>query len=280
MINPDLYFIITRQCSCRCRHCYLSAGPEHLDTTISKKDFKKIINNLPKVSLDLLLSGGEVFTIKDKLFDYLAYIKEENDERVLDKKGKIDVELQTNGFWAVNDDYIKSTLFDLASLGVKGLDITSKDKYHREQGIKTKNLNRLYDIISDSGLFESFTLRGVKRRNLMPLGRAEKMNLKNNFLYYSWSCRDSLKNYHLTIREDGSVYTCCYCFFKLPGNLTKEPLTEMVRKAEKEERLKVLDDGGIEELLVRDGWKKRDVKDMISSYGRCGVCYRIYKPDK
>lgn len=280
MIKPNLYFIITRQCSCRCRHCYLSAGPEHSDTTISKKDFKKVINNLPKVSLDLLISGGEVFTIKDKLYDYLDYIKKENRERYVNGQGKIYVELQTNGFWAVDDDKIKATLFELIPLGVKGLDITSNDKYHREQGIKTKNLKRLYEIIRDSDLFESFTLRGAKRRSLMPIGRAEKMNLNNNPLYYKWSCQNTLKDYQLTIREDGSVYTCCYCFFKLPGNLTKEPLTEMVKKSREDERLRILDDKGVERLLVHDGWKKRDARDLVDAYGGCGVCYRMYKPDK
>lgn len=280
MRKPDLYFIITRKCSARCKHCYLDAGPEHRDTTISKKDFKKVIDNLPKISLSLCLSGGEVFSIKDKLFDYLKYIQEENDEREFDGQGKIKVELQTNGFWAVDDDKIKSVLFDLLSLDVKDFDITSMDKYHREQGIKTKNLKKLSHIISGSGLFDHFSLRGAPRGSLMPIGRAEKMNLDNRPLYYSWSCKDVLDDYRLGIREDGSVYFCCYDFLKLPGNLTKEPLTEIVRKAKKDERLSIVNAEGIKGLMVHDGWKKRDVKHLIDTYGECGLCYRIYKSRK
>ena len=67
MPRPKLYFVTTQNCNLKCRHCYLEAGPGKSDTTISPEDFKAVVGNLPKESLDLNLSGGEVFTIQDTL---------------------------------------------------------------------------------------------------------------------------------------------------------------------------------------------------------------------
>lgn len=271
---------MTRKCNLRCRHCYLSAGPEHSDTTISRKDFKKIINNLPKSSVKLWLTGGEIFTLKDTLFDYLECIQKENHEREIYNQGKIFVGLQTNASWAKNDNKIKKTLTDIVSFGVKGLDITSKDKYHRDQGIKTKNLNRLYDIIKKDNNIKSHALRGALRRDIMPVGRAKEMNLGKPVLNYKKSiCKDALTNYRLTIQEDGGVYMCCFAFFPLPGNLIEEPLVDIVRKAKEDERLHILDSKGIKGLARHDGWKKRDIEELISAYGKCGFCYQYYKPE-
>lgn len=279
MKDPNLYFTITRKCNLRCKHCYLKAGPEHSDTTISKEDFRSIIDNLPEVSLTLILSGGEIFTIQDILFDYLGYIKEKNIQRSAKNQQRIHITLQTNGFWAVNDDKIKITLFDLLSLGVEALDISSDDKYHYEQGINKKNLDKLYGLIKDSKIF-NVELRGILgSRGIMPIGRAKEMQLgKPSLNYRGINCKNSLTDYQLTIREDGTVYTCCYNFFQLPGNLIKKPLEDIVRDAHKSERLSIINSKGIKGLAIRDGWKKRDVEDLIDTYGRCGFCYQYYKP--
>ena len=71
MERLEIYFVITPNCNYRCKHCYIAAGPRRKDETISEKDFRQVIDHLPKVSLELGLSGGEVFTIKDTLYDYL-----------------------------------------------------------------------------------------------------------------------------------------------------------------------------------------------------------------
>ncbi len=275
MEKPDIYFVITKNCDLRCRHCYLEAGPDNLDTTISADGFKSVIDHLPKVSLELTLTGGEVFTIKDTLFSYLEYIKSRNIERLSKRQGRIEVILQTNASWAENYKKIKSTLNDLVDLDVKALDITSNDKYHREWGIKRKNLNLLKKKAEESGLL-SVSLRGASNRSVMPIGRAKGRNLKNCYIDYDY-CENSLDRYDISIREDGKVYLCCFSFFELPGNVIEKPLVEIVRQAKKDERLMIMNNEGLESLAVHDGWKERDVEDLIAGYGKCGFCYEFYQ---
>ena len=103
MPKTRVYFVTTLNCTHECSHCYLSAGPGKKDTTISQADFVKVIDNLPKKSVDLALSGGEVFSIKDSFYSFLDYITWDNKMRKKKKQGKISVDVQTNGFWAINE---------------------------------------------------------------------------------------------------------------------------------------------------------------------------------
>ena len=276
MAKLNLYFVTTRNCNLKCRHCYLEAGPGNLDTTISPENFKAAVGNLPKESIDLCLSGGEVFTIEDKLFSYLESIQEENIERKYKGQELITSGVQTNGCWATDDKKIKSTLVDFASLGVKYLDIASDDEYHRNQGINIKNIESLKKQAKDSGFFKFVYLRGANNQSIMPLGRAKKMHVGEKYVSLMPVCQNFLYQQLYTIREDGKVYPCCFCLHPLPGNIIEEPFDDIISKTEKDERLNMLNSGGIRQLALHDGCKENKVEKMIMSYGECGSCARLY----
>ena len=279
MAKPPLYFVTTRNCNLKCRHCYLEAGPGKLDTTISPEDFKTAIGNLPKESLGLILTGGEIFTIQDNLFSYLETIKQENIERKYHNLDKIKIGIQTNGFWASKGKKrVKAVLDDLANFEIYSLDISSDDRFHREQGISTEYLRALKNQAKASRAFESVQLRGGSSSAAMPIGRAKEMELKTEPLNYAYACKNFLDECSYTIREDGQVYVCCFGLHPLPGNIIEESFDSIIEKTKKDERLNVLNYEGIEKLAVYDGWKECDVKTLVETYGKCGLCARLYAP--
>ena len=97
-----LYFILTRGCPLHCPHCYLDAGPDKYEDTMSVADFGKCVDNFPKGGLNsITLSGGEVFSLEERLYDYLDIIK----DKIPDYK----LVLQTSGYWAVDNKTTKDS---------------------------------------------------------------------------------------------------------------------------------------------------------------------------
>ncbi|MBN2459916.1 4Fe-4S cluster-binding domain-containing protein [Candidatus Woesearchaeota archaeon] len=287
---PGIYFVTTLNCTAECGHCYLSAGPGKAHTTISHDDFVRVINHLPKKSCDLTIAGGEVFTMKNQLYAFLNYIKEENSRREKNRKGKIIVELQTNGFWAKTTNKIKRTLEELADLGVSSLDISSYDKHHEAAGINQYNLEMLQEQM-DSKLAELedmslltiplIEIRGASphKYNLMPIGRANNFKVPLSRLYCDFDvlgCKNFLKEGDVNIREDGSVYACCFSLFKLPGNIFEDSLEVILARAAKDKKFQALDAQGIKGLALLDGYSAKQINSSIKKMGKCGFCYSEY----
>ncbi|MEK6968966.1 MAG: radical SAM protein [Nanoarchaeota archaeon] len=279
-MEPDIYFVITKNCNYACRHCLHEAGPGLKDTTISETDFRTVIRHLPKTSLDLCLSGGEVFTIKNTLYSFLDYLGYDNERRKRNGQGLISAIIQTNGFWATNDDKAKSVLFDLASRGVDWLDIASYDKFHEEAGANLQKLERLVELARQGDFFRKVSLRGLSKiKQAAPVGRAKQMELRMSRIHvnYNGNCQGALGSYDLTITPKGDVNMCCVLQAPLPGNVIKEPLVDIVRRARTIERAKILDQEGIQKLALTDDWAERDVKEEIKKHGQCGFCFRAYR---
>jgi hypothetical protein len=209
-------------------------------------------------------------------------LKEENIKRERKKQGKFELWVQTNASWATSDSKIKEVLFDLASFGVKGLDIASHDNFHFEQGIKKENLENLEEIANSSGLFDEVSLRGAKAKYIMPVGRGKNINPYPKFrwsnLDSSDPCRNFIEDYNITIRLNGDLYTGCSAF-KIQGNILEQPLTEIFKNLRKDERMMSLNKGGITKLARVDGWKRKDLKKAIEKYDKCGFCFREYLKD-
>lgn len=280
-MKPNIYFITTENCNMGCKHCYLSAGPGKEYTTIKREYFRKVIDHLPKIHSDLSLSGGEVFTIKDTLYDFLDYIKFENKERSRKNQGKLDLWLQTNAFWATDDETTNKILSELKSFGIEGLAISSDDTWHREQGLKKENIQNVLKLWSKHGFSEkNITVIGApyKKKKIFPLGRAKNFVKPNQLvLNYTMDCRGFLNNYNLTIDQKGHVFSCCWKGFRLKGNVINEPLTKIVERSRKDPKIVALNRGGIEERAQKDEWDEDYVSYLVFIHGSCGFCYRAYK---
>jgi len=183
-MEPSIYFVTTKNCNLGCDHCYLRAGPGQKNSTISSKDFEKVINNFPKKKSHVTIGGGEIFTLKNQPYEFLDILNNENRNR--DKESKIISGVQSNGFWATDIEKTEKVLDSLLDYGVSYLDVASEDEYHFDKGLPPENIGNIEELAGehpekeDRKLYKNsleVVIRG-NHGNLMPLGNAK--NLKED----------------------------------------------------------------------------------------------------
>lgn len=288
-MKPDIYFITTYNCNYACEHCSIEAGPGKKDTTISQNDFEKVIEHLPKTSMNLGLTGGEIFTIKDSLYGFLDYIQFENQRRKKRGQGKLEVDLQSNGFWAKNKERRERILSELENYGIGFMDIASDDKWHRrEGGLKHAELKKIKKTIKEKNYSIKSVCRGApnNKNHLAPVGRAKNLNINPLRMDFNWGgeqgiyCRNSLSKYKsLTLNPKGEVFMCCVQKFPLRGNVIEEPLTQIVKRVRKNPRFNAINKEGIIGLATLDGWDEEFAEELIIKHGECGFCFRFYSDE-
>lgn len=263
----DLYCVMTENCNLSCDHCYMSAGPRKKHTTVSSENFQKMLQHLPVTRTRIALSGGEIFTVEDSLRDYLDLISTANEKR--EKKQRINVEIQTNGFWLKKRNARKLLAY-LSERDVSELDISSQDKYHLEAGLKIDEklifLAREYIPIVRK--------RGVG--NVLSVGRAE--GTKDTYTIIPSLCKNANKgkNSDITIRNSGKVYPCCFPFFEYAGNVFEEPLLDILNRAKEDPRFLALNKEGFRGIASADGVSFTELEKLILDRGTCGACADLY----
>jgi MoaA/NifB/PqqE/SkfB family radical SAM enzyme len=262
--------MLTQNCNLRCKHCYVSAGPGKEDTTVSLKNFKKMLKNLPNERIDLTLSGGELFTVEERLFEYLSELQ---DLRQQKGRKNIDLCVQTNGFWLKRKDAAK-ILEGLKHLDVDELEVTSKDYYHREQGL---NITKR-EIELAQEVFEFVGYKGTPKNYVAPFGRAKNLKLLKK-QGATQHCRDVVtdRSADLVIRNNGKVSPCCYSMFEYPGNIFENPLTEIIQNAMRDEKLTALNQNGLLGVIQLEGRDIGEFSQLREKYGTCVACQKLYE---
>jgi MoaA/NifB/PqqE/SkfB family radical SAM enzyme len=246
----------------------MSAGPGKKDTTVSAENFERMLGHLPIVKTRMTISGGEIFTVEDRLKEYLDLIDLENKKR--DNNRKIGITLQTNGFWLKRKN-AEEVLVNLKLRKIDQLDIASSDRYHNEQG-----LTLTPDLISLAERYIPDVMFRGSNYQIMPIGRAE--HKRREYLNYKLDCKKACEkfNWNLSIKNSGQVSPCCFSFFTYPGNIFEEPLLEIIKKGKKDPRLEALDKRGFRGIAKVDGFNWRKIKDLIWNFGKCGACAKLY----
>jgi len=133
--------LLTYKCNCSCEFCYYNCCPEKgglmpVDTAISAwQSLKTLAENTAKVHI----TGGEPFLYWDHLKEILQQAKKHN-------LGKVDT-IETNGFWACDEELIRQRLITLDQFGMYRLKI-STDPFHQEY-VDIEPVRLLADIASD-----------------------------------------------------------------------------------------------------------------------------------
>ena len=117
--------LLTYKCNAACEFCYYNCSPQQnglmtVDTAISVwQSLKKIAGEAAKIHI----TGGEPFLYWERLLEILTEAKKQN-------LGTVDM-IETNGFWATDDNTIRQRLKILDELGMHRLKI-SCDPFHQE----------------------------------------------------------------------------------------------------------------------------------------------------
>ena len=117
-----IHLLLTYKCNARCRHCFLSAGPERAEVFPLERASRLVDQAASLSSVNhLFIEGGEPF-----LYPHLmeALIRRATGAGLW-------VGALTNGFWAVSDERAAVVLKPLVKAGLKSLSI-STDAWHEE----------------------------------------------------------------------------------------------------------------------------------------------------
>ena len=121
--NAGLLF--TYKCNASCEFCYYNCSPKQgglmsVERAISAwQSLKELVGDNAKIHI----TGGEPFLYWDRLVEILREAKEHN-------LGPVDM-IETNGFWATDEEIVKDRLKTLDGLGMNRLKI-SCDPFHQE----------------------------------------------------------------------------------------------------------------------------------------------------
>ena len=117
--------LLTYKCNAACEFCYYNCSPQQnglmpTETAISIwQSLKKLAGDAAKIHI----AGGEPFLYWERLVEILEAAKKEN-------LGPADM-LETNGFWATDENIIRQRLKALDEMGMRRLKI-SCDPFHQE----------------------------------------------------------------------------------------------------------------------------------------------------
>ena len=143
--------LITDWCPARCRHCYVSAGPDGgaWMTPAAAESHLAALARLRVPTEGIHIGGGEPFGNFDLL---LAIV------RTARKAGLAGIGyVETSGFWAESEDLIRKRLTALSEAGMQKLSI-SADPYHQEF-VPPDRVRLLHAVAIDV-----LGLRGVRAR--------------------------------------------------------------------------------------------------------------------
>jgi hypothetical protein len=115
----SIYWVITRNCTQRCAHCYIGSGPG--EESLSVADVERIVDNLPSEVNQVILGGGELLVDKPLLYTTLdaLHVKFGNGTPLM---------IQSNG-----DLLNRETVEELLERHVRRIDISSIDDFHENR---------------------------------------------------------------------------------------------------------------------------------------------------
>lgn len=267
----------TNKCNAQCRHCAYECGPK--GETMNKKDIEKVLKHLPETIEYFVISGGEPLVAMDELRHMLSYIREQK----LIPNARIHVE--TNGFWARDAESAYRVLKELHEFGVHGVALASMDKFHREAGINTENLEwnpstpiylALERLYKETGSTRDYPIEVEAKgavHGVLPVGRAR--NLPEEEFAVRSVCDISLEN-EVTIDPRGIAYLCCWRTIPSIGSAIDRPVDELVREASKDKIMQALLEQGPEGAAKELGVYK-ETDEEIYRINPCVKCEEIFR---
>ncbi len=277
MIN-SVCLCLTFRCDLKCRHCFVSAGPDRADE-MTMKQIALAIDNSFEDCERIWFSGGEPTVVLEKLLYGLRYAKNKKDVFGFPQK----ICVQTNGNFAKTRQEAIKYLAQFYKHGANEIDITSNDEFHFEQMDK-KIPSMLAKIANNMGIFENVMIGGSDYKVVKRFGRAKDIpfnELKGFDLKYTRKCVLTESDY--VIHPNGNVLPCIYGFENVLGNIFERKLSNIIQEFTSRDIYFTLKNNGIhkvfqETLRQQNMNDTSDICDICNSYvysyrhGRRGHC--------
>lgn len=292
----SIYYVLCWHCHRRCKHCYEERFRpyvrDELEAVVAEavRNAPRIIANLPQRLTyvedgvertgRIILSGGDVLTepVRERvLYPTLQAIRDK-----YRAQGGVRVVVQTTG------DLLTPKIIDeLLALDVNTISIAGMDDYHvgMEGDKRQKLIDKLLAMFQAAGMQHSaiFTPRRPEEGGgpplynmfgateeawigkLWPRGRAwqnglSTATLEDNFCN-AWSGGLNFLHHgqagsEVSIDPTGDVYPCCLKTAHPLGNLTDEPLLEILDHLASQPAIQAINAGAPEKMGLAHGWSE------------------------
>jgi MoaA/NifB/PqqE/SkfB family radical SAM enzyme len=133
--------LLTYKCNAECEFCYYNCSPKQggLMPVEMVLNCRRSLKNLAGDTAKIHITGGEPFLYWEHLVEILKEVQKSN-------LGPVDM-IETNGFWATEEEIIKDRLKTLDKLGMNRLKI-SCDPFHQEY-VDIESVRRLARIAKE-----------------------------------------------------------------------------------------------------------------------------------
>jgi len=262
----SIYWVISRDCNQRCRHCYNDSEPGAPGLTLEQ--VATCVAHLPDPEAvavgRIILSGGEVLVWPELLLAGLAGLHRRYGDST-------QLMVQTNG------DLLDAAMLDrLLAAHVRRLDVSSMDTYHPKITLRRRDF--LTRLLESRGMVEASTIAATAGTDsggfqpavyafwgatqdlwigpLWPRGRARANQLSTarpdtNFCG-NWSGAKGFLDYHGQGCEVNvqlaDVYPCCPMTCRPIGSLLAEPLIAILDRCAQHPLYRALNEGRPEKM--------------------------------
>ncbi len=272
-IMPNYVIFLTNRCNLKCPHCFWENGVR--DQSLSKKDLKRILKNLPNGrSFNILLTGGEITLEKDLLIYGLEELK-----KIRKRKGVINLEVQTNGSWLKDDEETYNLFEKFYELGVNNVQFASNDQFHRTAGFDIRKRQHIIDK-AEKRFKKRMQVWGVyAESDLYKRGRAvENFPDSSERCQYPlkyekptrYSVGDELRQPRFYIFPDGNLNICESGIPTPLGSAIENSIATIERKMSEEHQAFIWK--GISSVLTQRGLHLEGYEEHP-----CSCCRELYK---
>lgn len=256
--------ILTEICNANCTHCYMNVKSNKKKKTLDEEKVKIILNKMPKNVKKIVLTGGEIFLIKDFLYFVIRKIKA--------KFENIYLELESNGKYFYDMDNPSVELEKLKKLGVDSIRF-SDDYFHSMGGInleKVRNLKKYENNLTPQ-------IKYLVQDKVVPIGKASELSNEYISKANCMNSSSSRENPYLFLDIDGNIYTCAWKCVPKIGNIFSDAWEKVEENLKEEINDKILT-GNIEEVvssLTNSSIEK--IREECHEKGQCALCIKYLK---
>lgn len=261
----SIYWVISRDCNQRCRHCYNNSEPGA--EGLSRTEVDLVISHLPQSPPGrIILSGGEPLHFADLLFHTLASLYDYYGERV-------PLWIQTNG------DLLDEAMLDrLIDAHVRHISVSGMDGFHWRSTVERRpvleELFRRRDFADYSfwGATPDMWIGKIWPRGRALDTRSTQAGPEDDFCN-RWSgalgfLENTSEGSEVNIQL-AAVYPCCPMTVRPIGDLRVEPLDAILERCHGNPVYRALNRGRPEEMGVHLGISVEQALERTRELGNC-----------
>ena len=260
----NISIIITESCNARCTHCYM--GNRLSKKTMSKKQIDALINNMPKNTESVAITGGETFMHKGILFYTIKKVK----KQIPNAR----IQIQSNGIYFYRKmNKVKNEFRILKRIGVDEIRF-SDDPFHASGGVILDKVRSLKQFEGE----DTPTIRYLVQDKALPIGKAAELDNKYADKKMCMNKKETVDHPYLFIDVRGDVFICNWEIIPPLGNIFKDKFSKIEKKL-KEDFYSCILQGDILKAINMIN-NDKDNSEYIKEHGECLLCDKTFKNKK